>query len=150
MKKCKMSGRLDLADPRVNLKSFKRKTVHVDPTLLMDTGSDQQNLTEEEQKLIKMYGRLPNKKSLLGSKLKDRKFFDSGDYALSRAGKDEPGLHVGHQHPTPENIPHSMTSPLGRVSTNGQGSSGPSTAPLSGSPVKEPSMLHSSNLPPRG
>ncbi|KAH3665425.1 hypothetical protein OGAPHI_003609 [Ogataea philodendri] len=42
-------------------------------------------LTPQEQKLYKMYGRLPKKSELLQSKLKDRKFFDSGDYAMSKA-----------------------------------------------------------------
>jgi len=102
----------------------------------------ERQLNEEEQKLLKLYGRLPSKKKILGNKLQDRKFFDSGDYALSRAGKDEPGLHVGHQHPTPENIPHSMTSPLGVASTQSSANIGQ----LSGSPVKEPSLLHSSNV----
>jgi hypothetical protein len=36
-----------------------------------------------------------------------RKYFDSGDYALSQAGK---GSGVGTQHPSPENIPHSNPS----------------------------------------
>jgi hypothetical protein len=34
-----------------------------------------------------------------------RKYFDSGDYALSKAGKEAT---VGSGHPQPENIPHSI------------------------------------------
>ncbi|KAG0204149.1 hypothetical protein BGX28_003800 [Mortierella sp. GBA30] len=65
-----------------------------------------QTLSEQEQRLQRMYGnRLPTAKALLGQKLKERKYFDSGDYALSKAGKTT--TPVGSQHPQPENIPHS-------------------------------------------
>ncbi|OAJ38260.1 hypothetical protein BDEG_22209 [Batrachochytrium dendrobatidis JEL423] len=37
----------------------------------------------------------------------DRKYFDSGDYAMSQAGKSSPN-EVGSQHPSPERIPHSI------------------------------------------
>ncbi|KAF9275090.1 hypothetical protein BGZ74_004124 [Mortierella antarctica] len=47
-------------------------------------------------------------KSLLG--YQNRKYFDSGDYALSKAGKESC---VGEGHPQPENIPHSV--PVDRV-----------------------------------
>jgi len=39
---------------------------------------------------------------------KDRKYFDSGDYALSKAGK-APQSTVGTAIPNPENIPHAST-----------------------------------------
>ncbi|CAO3638761.1 unnamed protein product [Cunninghamella echinulata] len=60
----------------------------------------------EEKKLFKMYGKLPNSKDLIGHKLKERKYFDSGDYALSKAGK-EPEALIGSEHPSPDTIPHS-------------------------------------------
>ncbi|XBW38743.1 hypothetical protein QEN19_004330 [Hanseniaspora menglaensis] len=42
-------------------------------------------LTPQELKLYKLYGKLPNKKDLLNYKLKDnRKFFDSGDYHMTK------------------------------------------------------------------
>ena len=41
----------------------------------------------------------------------DRKYFDSGDYALSQAGKSSP-KDVGSQHPSPERIPHSVPQNL--------------------------------------
>lgn len=85
-----------------------------------------------------MYGKLPDRKDLLGHKLKvienvqwnspvsgagnvyeykcilltrylyqkERKYFDSGDYALSKAGK-EPEVAIGSEHPSPDTIPHS-------------------------------------------
>lgn len=37
--------------------------------------------------------------------IQNRKYFDSGDYALSKAGKESC---VGEGHPQPENIPHSI------------------------------------------
>jgi len=53
---------------------------------------DLSKLSPEELKLYKMYGRLPKTTDVLQDRLKDRKFFDSGDYALSKAsgGKKDP------------------------------------------------------------
>ncbi|KAI1321222.1 hypothetical protein EDD11_007788 [Mortierella claussenii] len=60
-------------------------------------------MAEQETKLQNKYGNLPLfTKSLLGHQ---RKYFDSGDYALSKAGKEAT---VGSEHPQPENIPHSI------------------------------------------
>lgn len=124
-----------------------------------------QSLNPEEQKLFRLYGKLPNRNDLLQNKLKvsflkptsingegliksssqERKYFDSGDYALSKAGKasDVGVTSIGSEHPLPENIPH-LSSPsqsnggTAVVSgTNGQQSTG-----QSGSPVKESSFLH--------
>ncbi|MCJ1290477.1 hypothetical protein MMC34_002015 [Xylographa carneopallida] len=106
---------------------------------------DISSLNAEEQKLFRLYGKLPNRHDLLQNKLKERKYFDSGDYALSKAGKasDVGVTSIGSQHPLPENIPH-LTSPSQSnggnpaiSGTNGQQSSG-----QSGSPVKESSFLH--------
>lgn len=61
-----------------------------------------QSLTEEEQKLFRLYGKLPNKKDLLQNKLKERKYFDSGDYAMSKAGKSDGAIvgSLGREHPS--------------------------------------------------
>lgn len=67
-----------------------------------------QSLSEEEQKLFRLYGKLPNRKDVLGNKLKERKYFDSGDYALSKAGKQSQQA-VGTAIPNPETIPHAST-----------------------------------------
>lgn len=67
-----------------------------------------QSLTEEEQKLFRLYGKLPTRKDVIGNKLKERKYFDSGDYALSKAGK-APQQSVGTAIPNPETIPHAST-----------------------------------------
>ncbi|KAL8831964.1 MAG: hypothetical protein Q9191_000563 [Dirinaria sp. TL-2023a] len=108
---------------------------------------DISSLTEEEQKLFRLYGKLPNKKDLLQNKLKERKYFDSGDYALSKAGKAPEGgvTNIGSQHPLPENIPH-LTSPGPNSTANGNGntSAGPIPGGQSGSPVKESSFLQRS------
>lgn len=47
---------------------------------------DLTKLSEQELKLYKMYGRLPSKRDLLMHKMQERKYFDSGDYALNKAG----------------------------------------------------------------
>ena len=104
-----------------------------------------QSLTEEEQKVFRLYGKLPNKKDLLQNKFKERKYFDSGDYALSKAGKNSDNIGgvsaIGSQHPLPENIPHlnSSTSNGGNVGSNGSGGNGGNgtNAGGGGSPVKE-------------
>ncbi|RAK74089.1 endosulfine family protein [Aspergillus fijiensis CBS 313.89] len=75
---------------------------------------DTSSLSPDEQRLLRLYGKMPNKKDLLQNKLKERKYFDSGDYALSKAGKasDVGVTNIGSQHPVPENIPHlTATSP---------------------------------------
>ncbi|CAF9919444.1 MAG: hypothetical protein ALECFALPRED_001164 [Alectoria fallacina] len=106
---------------------------------------DISSLNEEEQKLFRLYGKLPNKKDLLQNKLKERKYFDSGDYALSKAGKASEGgvTSIGSQHPLPENIPH-LTSPGPNSGSNGASngaSNGSIPGASSGSPVKESSFL---------
>lgn len=55
----------------------------------------------------------------------ERKYFDSGDYALSKAGKasDVGVTNIGSQHPLPENIPH-LSSPGPQNGGGGGGSVG--------------------------
>ncbi|RPD62461.1 Endosulfine-domain-containing protein, partial [Lentinus tigrinus ALCF2SS1-6] len=72
---------------------------------------DISKLTEEEQKLFRLYGKLPTHKNVLTKMQKDRKYFDSGDYALSKAGK-APQNTVGTAIPNPENIPHATSPPV--------------------------------------
>jgi len=69
--------------------------------------------------------------------LQERKYFDSGDYALSKAGKasDVGVTQVGREHPNPEKIPHMAPStPTGQLNAGIQDSAG--------SPVKEHTFLH--------
>ena len=67
----------------------------------------------------------------------ERKYFDSGDYALSKAGKaSDAGTQVGSQFPVPENIPHSPAA------GQSHGSHAASSSFSSGSsPVKDSSLL---------
>jgi hypothetical protein len=71
----------------------------------------------------------------------ERKYFDSGDYALSKAGKagDVGVTQVGREHPNPEKIPHIAppTPTGGATAQNGNGQEN-----KAGSPVKEHSFMH--------
>jgi len=110
---------------------------------------DVSKMSEQEAKLFRLYGKLPNKKDLLQNKLKERKYFDSGDYALSKAGKagDVGVTLVGREHPNPEKIPHiappTPTGQNGNGNGNGHGNGSISgQGELAGSPVKEHTFLH--------
>jgi len=107
---------------------------------------DVSKLSAEEQRLFRLYGKLPNRKDLLQNKLKERKYFDSGDYALSKAGKasDVGVTTIGREHPVPENIPHASTPTAPQsigIPQNGaalqQTASNQIVAQHSHSPVKE-------------
>ncbi|KAI1007269.1 hypothetical protein K3495_g957 [Podosphaera aphanis] len=76
---------------------------------------DVSSLSADEQRIFRLYGKLPSKSDHLAKHLKERKYFDSGDYALSKAGKAssvDTGS-VGSEHPLPENIPHLSTPGAG-------------------------------------
>jgi len=101
-------------------------------------------MTEEEKKLFRLYGKLPTHKNVLTKMQGDRKFFDSGDYALSKAGK-APQNTVGTAIPNPENIPHPSSTPVSnssdpRISVQ----ISPVNSPTS--PAKESSLSHESTL----
>ncbi|ROT41417.1 putative camp-regulated phospho protein family protein Igo1 [Sodiomyces alkalinus F11] len=111
---------------------------------------DVSSLSPEEQRLFRLYGKLPSRSDHFAKHLKDRKYFDSGDYAMSKAGKGDSvdAGSVGSQHPVPEKIPH-LSSPINGsgapVGSNGIAKhhhSSISAATQSGSPVKESSFLH--------
>ncbi|KAF3011264.1 hypothetical protein E8E13_011672 [Curvularia kusanoi] len=55
--------------------------------------------------------------------ISERKYFDSGDYALSKAGKasDAGVTQVGREHPNPEKIPHMTPSTPGTGQTPATG-----------------------------
>lgn len=96
---------------------------------------DISSLSADEQRLFRMYGKLPNKKDLLQNKLKERKYFDSGDYALSKAGKasDIGVTSIGTEHPNAENIPHA--SPLTHTISRSDSIPGSSTSPPNHGPT---------------
>jgi hypothetical protein len=73
--------------------------------------------------------------------IQERKYFDSGDYALSKAGKasDVGVTNIGSQHPQPENIPHVHSPSIpGAIKTSS--SSSTAIAGGQGSPVKDTSF----------
>jgi hypothetical protein len=111
------------------------------------TNTGPKSLSPDEQRLFRLYGKLPSKSDHLAKHLKERKYFDSGDYALSKAGKAssvDTGS-VGSQHPLPENIPHLSSPGVSGVnggSGNGNVQLGTGGAAQSGSPVKESSFLN--------
>ncbi|KAK9766861.1 hypothetical protein K7432_003757 [Basidiobolus ranarum] len=80
---------------------------------------DLSKLSEEEKKIFKMYGRLPSGKDLVNRKLKDRKYFDSGDYAMQKAGKTS-ATEVGLIHPSPDTIPHPQSPSVVPITTTTQ------------------------------
>ncbi|KAK2760942.1 hypothetical protein FQN54_002184 [Arachnomyces sp. PD_36] len=87
---------------------------------------DLSKLSPDEQRLLRLYGKMPNKKDLLQNKLKERKYFDSGDYALSKAGKasDVGVTNIGSKHPLPENIPHLSATSSNASNGHGQAQGG--------------------------
>jgi len=98
---------------------------------------DLSKLTPQEQQLFARYGKLPTHKSVLMKMQKERKYFDSGDYALSKAGV-APQNTVGTAIPNPENIPHASS---GNGHSNGH--QGLSISPTNTSPVnKESGLAH--------
>ncbi|KAL9711157.1 DNA-directed DNA polymerase alpha subunit pol12 [Leucoagaricus gongylophorus] len=99
---------------------------------------DISKLTPDEQNIFQKYGKLPTNKNLLLKMQKDRKYFDSGDYALSKAGVT-PQSTVGTAIPNPENIPHASPG----VSIGHQI---PSISPTSTSPVNRESGLSQMNI----
>lgn len=91
---------------------------------------DLNSLNDEEKKALRMYGKLPSHKDVLGKKLQERKYFDSGDYALSKAGKAAPA-EVGTTIARPENIPHNSSSPPTGTIPGLSGSPPTSMSPMS-------------------
>jgi len=90
-------------------------------------------LNPEEKKLFEKYGKLPTHKNVLTKMQKDRKYFDSGDYALSKAGVT-PQSNVGTAIPQPESIPHASPPGHAPLSTS-------PTHAISSSPPKDNATL---------
>ncbi|KIX00689.1 uncharacterized protein Z518_09754 [Rhinocladiella mackenziei CBS 650.93] len=83
----------------------------------MDQGKVNEGLnkpvTEHERRVYARFGSLPKQNILLRSQVKERKFFDSGDFAISQATNDSVTGHpqTGKQHPASNEIPH-LSSPV--------------------------------------
>ncbi|KAL7937972.1 hypothetical protein V8C35DRAFT_290439 [Trichoderma chlorosporum] len=64
--------------------------------------------SDRETHLRKIYGTVPNRGQLLDHQLEKRTFFDSGDFALSKAKRASSmgSVTTGSQHPSREGISH--------------------------------------------
>jgi hypothetical protein len=102
---------------------------------------DISKLSPQEQQLFAKYGKLPTHKNVLMKMQKERKYFDSGDYALSKAGV-APQNTVGTAIPNPENIPHASTPGNGHSSHQ---SLSISPTNSTGSVMKESGLAHDEN-----
>lgn len=71
-----------------------------------DQGIDLSKLTPQELRIFKMYGKLPTKQQILSSKLQDKKYFDSGDYAMQKQlGGNKSGVSgLSMKHPNAEKV----------------------------------------------
>ncbi|KAL1411643.1 hypothetical protein Q8F55_002607 [Vanrija albida] len=85
-------------------------------------------LSEQDQKAFKLYGKVPGK-NLLSKMQKERKYFDSGDYMMSKAGVSPPQP-LGTAIPTPEGLPHASPPSNGHLSSSPTGQ--PIPFPLGG------------------
>jgi len=103
---------------------------------------DISKLSVQEQQLFAKYGKLPTHKNVLMKMQKERKYFDSGDYALSKAGV-APQNTVGTAIPNPENIPHASSPGNGHSNGHQNLSVSPtsSTSPVN----KESGLSHDIN-----
>lgn len=70
---------------------------------------DLSKLSPQELRIYKMYGKLPTTQQILTSKFKDKKYFDSGDYAMQKQlGGDKTGG-VSMRHPNAEKVKEMAT-----------------------------------------
>ncbi|KAF7158086.1 hypothetical protein CNMCM5623_002598 [Aspergillus felis] len=62
----------------------------------------------DEEGLLRAYGRLPQRGRLLDQQAKERKYFDSGDFALSTADRvtDAGAINTGRAHPQRGSVSH--------------------------------------------
>ena len=70
-------------------------------------GLDLSKLSPQELRIYKMYGKLPTTQQILTSKFQDKKYFDSGDYAMQKqmgtSNKGVPGG-IPMKHPNAEKV----------------------------------------------
>ncbi|KAE8394145.1 hypothetical protein BDV23DRAFT_147952 [Aspergillus alliaceus] len=72
----------------------------------LNKGSNLQSPSEDDQRYLRLYGRLPERGRLLGQHFKERTYFDSGDLALSTADRvtDNGAIQTGTAHPMRDSI----------------------------------------------
>ncbi|OBA21576.1 hypothetical protein METBIDRAFT_78499 [Metschnikowia bicuspidata var. bicuspidata NRRL YB-4993] len=71
-----------------------------------EQGLDLSKLSPQELRIFKMYGKLPTKQQILASKLQEKRYFDSGDYAMQKQlGGSKSGVTgVSMKHPNAERV----------------------------------------------
>ncbi|CAD6570550.1 MAG: hypothetical protein TREMPRED_005892 [Tremellales sp. Tagirdzhanova-0007] len=82
---------------------------------------DVSSMSEQDQKAFKMYGKVPAKNVLMKTQ-KDRKYFDSGDYMMSKAGVATAQA-LGTEVPTPERVARASPPVNGNSQSANLGSS---------------------------
>ncbi|RHZ73326.1 hypothetical protein CDV55_106899 [Aspergillus turcosus] len=70
--------------------------------------SNPESPSKDEEGLLRAYGRLPQRARFLDQQAKERKYFDSGDFALSTADRvtDIGAIHTGRAHPQRGSVSH--------------------------------------------
>ncbi|KAH7161794.1 camp-regulated phosphoprotein family protein Igo1 [Dactylonectria macrodidyma] len=74
----------------------------------MDHPKKAEASAEQDKRLLRRYGTIPTRGNLLHHQLEGRKYFDSGDFALSQAHKPSNigAVSTGSEHPLRKNIPY--------------------------------------------
>lgn len=69
-------------------------------------GLDLSKLSPQELRVFKLYGKLPTTNQVLASRFQDKKYFDSGDYAMQKQlGGPKSGIAgVPMRHPNAEKV----------------------------------------------
>lgn len=72
----------------------------------MDPPKKAEHPAERDKHLLRIYGKIPSRGNLLHHQLEGRKYFDSGDFALSQAKKssDIGAVSTGSEHPVRRDI----------------------------------------------
>lgn len=80
-----------------------------------EAGLDLSKLSPQELRIYKMYGKLPTTQQILSSKFNDKKYFDSGDYAMQKQLGDAAARKTGitggvsMKHPNAEKVKEMAT-----------------------------------------
>ncbi|KAK4444141.1 hypothetical protein QBC34DRAFT_415760 [Podospora aff. communis PSN243] len=114
-----------------NLTNLTKLNTNINTTTAQPTSPT--STSPAEARLLRLYGPIGTPARRFAANLKsERKYFDSGDYALSKAGRGD-GVDlgaVGVLHPLPEMIPHPQPvrkqsmSCTGETGAQGQGLTG--------------------------
>lgn len=71
-----------------------------------EQGIDLSKLSPQELRIYRMYGKLPTTQQILSSKFQDKKYFDSGDYAMQnqKGGQKSNFGGIPMRHPNAEKV----------------------------------------------